>query len=64
MAELRADRSMSTFRSLHEDFVPNGIKVTWVSGSDDPGNTPRTLRPMTESNFIKEQAESQGVRII
>ncbi len=64
MAEYRSDTSMSGFRALHQDFDPRGFKVTWVNGSDDPGNTPRTLRTMTETNFIKEIAERQGVRII
>jgi len=55
---------MSNFRSLHEDFINGEIKVTWVNGTHDPANTPRQLRPMTQTNYIKELAARDNVKII
>ena len=55
-AQHRAD-----FRALHID---EGFVVTWVKGTDDPTNTPIPKRQLTESQYIREQASNDNVKII
>jgi len=53
------------FHSLHTDFTPRGgIKVTWVSGTDDPARNKPATRSLTETQFIAELAEKNAVRIV
>ncbi len=50
------------FRSLHYD---SPHKITWVSGTDDPANTPPSpKRDLTESVYIRELATRDNVNIV
>jgi len=53
------------WRDLTNEILPGEkYKVTWVNGSDDPGNLPISRRRLTETEFIDELAKSRNVEII
>ena len=55
--------SMIGYRALHQDFIKEKFRVTWVNGTDNPSNNTRTLDTLTERQFIQRLARSQGIRI-
>ncbi len=34
--EYQNDISMNNFSALHQDFIDGKLRITWVSGSDNP----------------------------
>jgi len=52
-----------SFHAIHHDIIDNKQRVTWINGTDDPNNTPRQLRRMTEREYVKRLARGEGIAI-
>jgi len=54
---------MQGWRALHQDFIDNKLRVTWVDGTDDPANDIIELIDMREIDFIDMLAEERGFKL-
>jgi len=59
-----ADRTNRGFRSLTNEWKGSTLFVTWVSGTDDPANTPPARRTMTESEYVKQSAARDDIELV